>query len=147
MSIKSVKENIDRTAEILDQQLREVKKAAQAIANDNNASHIVKAFGTLTAVNGYINYTLASGIDMIKVYASIAAQFGDDDPAAYAASVETLRNTLIPAFLTKVFDNQSIVHNAVAFNSTSGDIAYTAIPTGARNSVMANVNAILAEFD
>lgn len=143
MTIPTESENVYRVAETLDKQLRIIKTYIQAVNDNTSVSHIIEAYKhCVTAMNYFNSLT----VDMTKVGDAIALQFGNDSYAVYQASYLALKNTKIPAFLTKIENNQSFIFDQYSLNTTTGDEQYGSLAQGARDSIMSNVTAILEEF-
>lgn len=146
MAIPAASGNIYRIAETVDNQLRVIKQFIQAINDNEQVNHITSAYKHCVVGLNYFQSLTDNGIDLTKVGDAIALQFGNDDYASYAASYVALRDTKLPAFISLVDNNQSIIFDSYSLDPSNGELVYGVLEAGPRAAVMAQVTSILAEF-
>lgn len=144
MTFPASSEDIYETAKTIDKQVRIVGQRIKAIKDNTEVNYIIDAYKhCVTAMNYFNSLT----VDMTKVGDAIALQFGNDNYSAYASSYLALKDTLLPAFIAKVGNNFGLIQDQINVNPSTGDKTYGSLAQAARDSVLTDVDAILAEYD
>lgn len=129
----------------LDARIKKLESVCQAVVDNTSAQFVLEAYEYVAALQAFITDTEAN-YNITLVENALEEQYAVANLTSYRSSYNAIKNTKLGDLVTKVENNISALQTAWTINTTTKKGEFGDLTTAQRNSILTDINAILAEY-